>query len=291
MLSHVVGPTDIPLLSGTIGEALDHAARRWPERLALIDRGQGERLTWAALRERATAVAVGLLELGLKPGDRIGIWSLNRVEWTLIQFAAAKAGLILVTINPAYRIAELQYALQRSACAALVVSPPFKSSNYPAMVQALAPELADATDGFLQSPALPALRRVIRMDQARLPGAMSFSDLEGLGRSASSDALHAIEAGDASGFDAVGSSASSGDASAFEAVGSKALSGAASGLDVVGSNASSGFVSAFDEDGGRDVSEDGSVCLSFVMKRSGRNVNANLIVAAARTTLGMSLVL
>jgi fatty-acyl-CoA synthase len=110
-LSHVRGADGPPLLETTIGEALVRAADLWGEREALVSVAQGIRWTFAELLERADALAAGLLALGLEPGDRIGIWSPNCAEWTLTQFAAARAGLILVTINPAYRLSEVEFTI------------------------------------------------------------------------------------------------------------------------------------------------------------------------------------
>jgi fatty-acyl-CoA synthase len=120
--SYVQGATVEPLLGQTIGQALECAAAAWGGHTALISRAQGIRWTWQELRDHADAFAAGLLALGLRRGDRIAIWSLNRAEWALTQFAAARAGLILVTINPASRIAELEYALNKVGCSALVTA-------------------------------------------------------------------------------------------------------------------------------------------------------------------------
>src|SRR5258706_8798293 len=128
--SYVSGVSDVPLLGHTIGHALDRAAAAWGDRTALISRAQGVRWTWRELRDRADAFAAGLLALGLRRGDRIGIWSLNRAEWALTQFAAARAGLVLVTINPAYRLSELEFVLNKVGCAALVTATGFKNSDY-----------------------------------------------------------------------------------------------------------------------------------------------------------------
>ncbi|HEY1858428.1 AMP-binding protein [Acidocella sp.] len=182
--SYVRGGSEPPLLEITIGQALDLAATTWPEQDALVCPAQSVRMSWHDLRVRAETIAAGLLAMGLKPGDRIGIWSLNRAEWALIQFAAAKAGLILVTVNPAYRLAELEYALNKVGTAALVIAPPFKSSDYPSMVAALAPELAGAAPGALHAARLPHLRLVVQMGETIMPGAISFTALETAGREA-----------------------------------------------------------------------------------------------------------
>jgi fatty-acyl-CoA synthase len=183
ILSQVTGPTTIPLLAGTIGQALDEAAIQWSANLALIDRGQNIRLSWATLRERAESLAKGLLSIGLRPGQRIGIWSMNRFEWTLAQFASAKAGLILVTVNPAYRLTELEHALERSGCAAIIFSPAFKTSNYPEMIQSLVPEMVRQSGEPIQSTRLPALRWAIQMGSSSVPGALLLTDIEAHGRS------------------------------------------------------------------------------------------------------------
>ena len=112
-LSYVSGVSDEPLLGTTIGQALARAAERWPERPALISPSHGVAWSWRELRERARNLASGLLALGLKRGERIGCWSLNRPEWTLTQFAAAEAGLVFVTINPAYRLHELRICAEQ----------------------------------------------------------------------------------------------------------------------------------------------------------------------------------
>ncbi|MBB5373341.1 AMP-binding protein [Acidocella aromatica] len=190
--SHVRGGNEPPLLEMTIGQALDAAAATWPDNEALVCPAQAVRLTWRGFRDRVEHVAAGLLAQGLEPGDRVGIWSLNRAEWALTQFAAAKAGLILVTVNPAYRLAELEYALNKAGIKALVISPPFKSSDYPGMVAALAPELAECEPGALEAARLPHLRLVVQMGEDILPGAMSFAALENAGREVGNAALAAI---------------------------------------------------------------------------------------------------
>lgn len=189
--SYVSGMSDAPLLGETIGRALDRAAARWPDRPALIDRAQGAqgiRWSWRELADRADAFAAGLLAFGLQPGDRIGIWSLNRAEWALTQFAAAKAGLILVTVNPAYRLHELEYALNLVGCAALVTATAFKTSDYLGMLSTLAPELATAEPGRLKSAKLPTLRAVIQIGGAA-PGTIPFDSVAGLGGAAERDRL------------------------------------------------------------------------------------------------------
>lgn len=191
-LSHVRGATTPPLLRQTIGQALDAAARRWPERDALISRHQGVRWTFAELHARAEAFASGLLALGLEPGDRIGIWSTNKAEWALTQFAAAKAGLVLVTINPAYRLSEVEYTLNKVGMKALVAAESFKTSDYVGMIEELAPEIASCASGALAAARLPQLRAAIKIGGAARPGWVGFEDVAPLGRPEHLQALAAI---------------------------------------------------------------------------------------------------
>ncbi len=176
-LSYASGVGTQPLLGETIGACFDRIVDRFGEREALVVRHQNIRWTYRELQRRTNNLAVSLLRLGLNPGERIGIWSQNNAEWLLTQLATAKAGLILVNINPAYRGNELQYALNKVQCRALIVSPYFKSSNYLEMLQELAPELAHCKPGKLASAALPSLSLVIRLGEERTPGMLNFDAL------------------------------------------------------------------------------------------------------------------
>ena len=177
MLSYVNGMSDQSLLYQTVGTTLELAAGRWPTRDALIIPQQDIRWSWRQLNDEADRTARGLLSLGLKPGDRIGIWSPNRVEWVVTQFASAKAGLILVTINPAYRISELEAALNKVAASALVLAPSFKKSNYVAMIRELAPELETSVAGDLKLARLPHLRSLVLMGDEVVPGFIAYDSL------------------------------------------------------------------------------------------------------------------
>ena len=190
--SYVCGAADVPLLGITIGRSLDDAARRWGERDALVSPSHGVKWTWKELAERVDALAAGFLALGLERGARIGIWSLNRPEWTLTQFAAAKAGLILVTINPAYRLSELEFALAKVGCVALVTATAFKSSNYMEMLNTLLPELAKAEPGELRAARLPHLRVVIQIGGPVCPGTIAFDEVMRMGGARHRDALAAL---------------------------------------------------------------------------------------------------
>src|SRR2546426_2720267 len=139
-LSYVSGTSTVPLIGETIGVYFDRVVDRWGGREALVVRHQGIRWTYAEFRERVDALAAGLIALGLVPGDRVGIWSPNNAEWVLLQFATARAGLILVTLNPAYRVMELEQALLKSGCKAIVTAQRFKSSDYLEMLRSVRSE-------------------------------------------------------------------------------------------------------------------------------------------------------
>lgn len=158
-LSYTRGPQDKPLLAMTIGEAFDTTVRLHARREALVVRHQNLRYSWGELAEVVEDCARGLLALGLLPGDRVGIWAPNCAEWCIAQFATAKVGAILVNINPAYRLNELEYALKQSGCRWLICAEQFKSSDYHAMLAELIPELADSPPGGLHAPQLAELRR------------------------------------------------------------------------------------------------------------------------------------
>ena len=190
--SYVSGISEVPLLGTTIGRSLDLAARRWGEREALVSPSHGVRWTWREFAEKVDALAAGFLALGLERGERIGIWSLNRPEWTLTQFAAAKAGLILVTINPAYRLSELEFVLAKVGCAAIVTATAFKASNYIEMLNTLLPELAAAKPGQLRAARLPALRAVIQIGEPLSPGAIAFEEVAAMGGSRYREQIRAL---------------------------------------------------------------------------------------------------
>ncbi len=175
--SYVHGASSRPLLGRTIGHYFDAACAEHAGREALVVRHQGVRLSYAELRRRVDALACGLLRLGLNPGDRIGIWSPNNLEWALTQFATAKAGLILVNINPAYRRSELEYALNKVGCRALILAPAIKASNCVEILGDLAPELAAAAPGRLRAAGLPALEMLICLGPGCAPGMLGFDQL------------------------------------------------------------------------------------------------------------------
>ena len=179
-LSWVKGAGAPPLLEITIGQALDRAAERWGDADALVSVAQGVRWSWRELAQRADAMAAGLLALGLERGDRIGIWSPNCAEWALSQFAAARIGLILTTINPAYRTSELEFTLNKVRMKAVVAAGRFKTSDYVAMLEAI-----DA----------PMLEHRIEIGGTRRPGWLRFDDVPAVASPTDVRRVHEIGAG------------------------------------------------------------------------------------------------
>ncbi|NNG12227.1 MAG: AMP-binding protein, partial [Halobacteria archaeon] len=154
------------LLGATIPEHFAMVAARFPEREAVVCVHQQRRLSYSELAGQVDRLARGLLGIGFNKGDRIGIWSTNNIEWLLLQLATARIGAVLVNINPAYRLRELAYALQRSEVQGLFIIPAFRSSDYVSMLVDLVPELTQAATTPLGNPELPALSRVVIYDPA-----------------------------------------------------------------------------------------------------------------------------
>ena len=174
--SYACGGTLAPLITQTLGDFFDAMAMRQGEHEALVSRHQGLRLSYAQLKREVDRLASSLLRSGLRKGDRIGIWAHNGVEWVLMQLATAKVGVILVNINPAYRTSEVEYALNKVGCRALVTMTRFKTSDYLAMLRELAPELATCAPGELRAARLPELRLVVTLGDAEQPGMLRFAD-------------------------------------------------------------------------------------------------------------------
>src|SRR5271165_4291136 len=189
--SYVHGASATPLLGETIGALQRRVTAAGPQRIAQITRHQDVRWTYADLLRRSEDLAVGLQALGLEKGDRIGIWSPNNSEWVLAQFGAALAGLILVNINPAYRAHEFDYAIKKSGCRALILSPGHKNNDYFASLRSSAPEIDTAKPGSLTSKGLPTLEIVVRLGAERTPGMFNF---DALARPASDDEREALAA-------------------------------------------------------------------------------------------------
>ncbi len=190
--SYVSGASAVPLLGETIGQQLDRTAARFPDRLALVVRAQKVRLTWRELHDAVDGLAAGLLAIGLAPGDRVGIWSPNNAEWLLTLLATARAGMVLVCINPAYRLHELDYALNKAGCRALVTATAFKTSDYAGMLMELLPELAHGAAGQLRAARVPSLCSVVQIGAHSLPGSFAFADVMARGGAAERARLIAL---------------------------------------------------------------------------------------------------
>jgi fatty-acyl-CoA synthase len=192
-LSFVSGTSDQPLLYRTVDGVLKAAVDQVPDRLALVVPFQSIRLTFAEFDREVERVARGLVACGLKPGERIGIWAPNGAEWVLTMFGAARAGLVLVNINPAYRNTELEFVLRLVGCRALVFAPRFKTSDYVAMLRSLIPELPSAAPGRLVCDAFPELRLLVQLGTEAVAGTLSFSDLLASGHHLDEAVLTSIE--------------------------------------------------------------------------------------------------
>ncbi len=185
--SYFKGIKSTPLTNSTIGEYFDFIVDKNPEALAVVVH-QGIRLTYKEFQQEVNQLAMGLLALGIKPGERVGIWSPNNIEWCLTQFATAKIGAIMVCINPAYRPNELQYALNSVECSTLITASNFKGSDYLEMLNGLAPELATCDKNELNLKALPTLKNIIRIGDEASSGMYCFNDVINL-----PTAAHALE--------------------------------------------------------------------------------------------------
>ncbi len=178
--SYVHGASDIPLLGHTVGSCFDETVGRFTDHDALVIPYQDIDWTWSQLKQKVDAYAAGFVALGLKPGQRIGIWAPNNWQWVVTQFASAKAGLVLVNINPAYRLSELQYALERTGCSALITAPNLKTSNYIEMLYELLPELSTSQPAALKSGKFPELTTLISLGDEKNSGFINFTDIPSL---------------------------------------------------------------------------------------------------------------
>ncbi len=192
--SYYQGAHSPALINKTIGNYLDNIVDNNPNHPAIVVHHQNIRLSYKQYQQQINQLAMGLLALGVKPGDRVGIWSPNNLEWSLTQFATAKIGAIMVCINPAYRPNELQYALNSVQCSTLITASSFKASNYLAMLNELLPELATATAGQLKAKNLPDLKNIIRIGDEPAPGMFSFKHVMTLPNDATQQMLNTIAA-------------------------------------------------------------------------------------------------
>tara|TARA_E500000178_G_scaffold319862_1_gene342517 strand:+ start:106 stop:1800 length:1695 start_codon:yes stop_codon:yes gene_type:complete len=190
-VSYASGPSDKPLLGSTIGKFFDYAAGRYAEREAVVSIHQQVRFTYSELAERVNKLAKAFISAGFQKGDRIGIWSPNNVQWLIIQYATAKAGLILVTINPAYRSHELAYVLRQSGCKGLILQNNLRSSNYEQMLCELCPELPNVSTGKLVSIEYEHLTTIISTTESSVSGIYNWADFNDLSNDSSDQDLDA----------------------------------------------------------------------------------------------------
>jgi fatty-acyl-CoA synthase len=193
--SYVHGSGSTPLLGETIGASLNRTAARLGDRDALVCCHQNLRYTYSELLQQANRAARGLLALGVARGDRVGIWSPNTAEWVITQYAAAKVGAILVNINPAYRLRELEYALNQSGISVLVAARRFRTTDYVDMLVHLMPELRTARQGRVEASAIPALKHVIYLGTDAAPGGFAWSEFMVRGDAVAEGDLRDREAG------------------------------------------------------------------------------------------------
>ncbi|XP_075375242.1 medium-chain acyl-CoA ligase ACSF2, mitochondrial [Mycteria americana] len=190
--SYVQGTLDIPLLTKTMSQCLDETVERVPDRDALVFCRDGVRKTFAQFKEEVDQAAAGLLALGLKKGDRLGMWGPNTYEWVLMQFATAQAGIILVSVNPAYQALELEFVIRKVGCKALVFPTQFKTQKYYDILKQSCPELEKSSPGGIKSKRLPDLSIVITVD-SKLPGTFHMDEVMQAGDSSHVKQLRAVQ--------------------------------------------------------------------------------------------------
>ncbi len=193
-VSYASGPSDKPLLGTPIPKLFDRIVEQYGDREAVVSIHQDVRLTYSQLAERANELARAFIAAGFEKGDRVGVWSPNNVEWLTTQYATAKAGIILVTINPAYRVHELAYVLEQSGCKGLVLQNQFKTSDYEAMISELCPDLRSVETGSLSTEKFPNLNTVVSMTASEVAGIYDWSEFLGLAKNCDDEVLSARQA-------------------------------------------------------------------------------------------------
>ncbi len=183
-----------PLIGNTIGEMFDEIAEKYPDNDAIVSLHQGKRYTYRELQKELNRAAKGFIALGLKKGDRLAIWATNISEWIITQFATAKAGIIMVNINPAYRTHELEYALSQSETQALLLMDRFKSSDYVKMFYEVCPEAKNSNLGQIHSEKLPFLRTAVLIRGEKKPGMWSMEEVLKMGEQVPDEILKDREA-------------------------------------------------------------------------------------------------
>ena len=188
-ISYASGPAEKALLGDPIGQFFDKITTRYAEREAIVSLHQNTRLTYLQLAGRVNALAKAFISAGFKKGDRLGVWSPNNIEWLITQYATAKAGIILVTINPAYRSHELAFVLEQSGCKGLVLQNQFKTSDYEGIICELCPEINDTDVGKLHLEKFKNLTTVISMTESSARGIYNWSDFCDLAKNVSDSEL------------------------------------------------------------------------------------------------------
>ncbi|MFZ4125439.1 MAG: AMP-binding protein [Rickettsiales bacterium] len=184
-----------PWLDGlTIGQALTHMAATFPEREAIVFAHENLRLSYREYDAKVTQVAKGLLAMGIQPGEHIGVWATNIPQWVLLQYGAARAGIVLVTINPAYRPFELSYTISQSDIVALFLTDQFKSSDYYAIFAEACPEITIAQQGMIRAEAFPKLRLAVALKANAPSGYLGWEEMLSAGRNTEDTTLEAIAA-------------------------------------------------------------------------------------------------
>ncbi|CAN9508676.1 unnamed protein product [Ophioblennius macclurei] len=191
--SYIHGTSDTPLLHATVGELLTRMAEKQPDKEAVVFMEDGIRKTFAEFHRDVDQAAAGLMAIGMTKGDRLGMWGPNTYEWVLFQFATAKVGIILVAINPAYQVQEVEYALQKVGCKAIVCPLEFRTQKYCDMLRKICPEIEKAAPGDIRSPRLPDLRSVIVLGGSRQPGMFQMEDVMQAGTSRHTQQLQEIQ--------------------------------------------------------------------------------------------------
>eukprot|EP00112_Aurelia_sp_Birch-Aquarium-sp1_P010234 Seg2195.4 transcript_id=Seg2195.4/GoldUCD/mRNA.D3Y31 product="Acyl-CoA synthetase family member 2 mitochondrial" protein_id=Seg2195.4/GoldUCD/D3Y31 len=191
--SYCQGSASKPLLGETIGQRLDKSTEMFPDREYVVCADDQRRATFADFREEVDKLAAGFLAMGLKKGDRVGMWGPNCMEWVLMSFATARVGIIMVNINPAYRSDELEYALKKVGCKALVMLPSFKVSDYYGILGDVAPELATSTPGELNIEKLPDLKHVVLTEGEAMPGTFTLEDVLNFGGISERQKIHELQ--------------------------------------------------------------------------------------------------
>jgi fatty-acyl-CoA synthase len=182
------------MISATLGQVLDETAAKFPEHDALVYINKNIRNTYREFRERCDQLARGLLGLGIKKGDHIAVWAYNLPEWVYLQFASAKIGAVLATVNTYYKAHELQYLLKQSDATTLFLAEGFKDVNYVEIIKTLLPELSESDPGTLSNSKLPYLKNIVSLDDQHRPGMFTFNEIESLSEKVSLDALKEREA-------------------------------------------------------------------------------------------------